>query len=133
MNIRIVRFTEYQMTTLGKMMIDGKPEFSTLELAWANNVHNFSCIPAGSYKCERVKSPKFGVTFQVMNVPDRSEILLHPLNTIEETKGCIGIGYNFGMLNGLPAIYESRKAFNRFMDRMNDRQEFDLTIVSATS
>ena len=63
------------------------PFATTLERPWKNNQRGISCIPAGFYECRRVKSPKFGDTFQVMHVPNRSEILFHKGNLEDDTHG----------------------------------------------
>ena len=43
MNIILQRLNMIEKGTLGVMMLDGKPLFSTLELPWKDNQHNISC------------------------------------------------------------------------------------------
>lgn len=71
---------------------------SSLEPPWLNNEHNISCIPLGSYTCHPILDHKtdggatFKQCFQVLNVPDREGILIHPGNRVEDTHGCILVG-----------------------------------------
>jgi hypothetical protein len=100
--------------------------FVTAEDDWLNNLPRVSCIPAGTYRCHRVVSPKFGPTYQVMAVPGRDHILFHAGNVEENTEGCILLGEAFGALAssdedaaGTPvitkwAVVRSKEAFTRF-------------------
>ena len=111
------------------VILDGITPFAlTLENMWLNNVRNLSCIPAGEYRCERVNSPKFGDTFEVMDVPDRSHILLHKGNTEDNTHGCILIAEEFGYLNKKTAILSSKQGYGEFMQRLEGLDEFTLKI-----
>jgi len=56
----------------------------TLELPWLDNEREISCIPAGTYKCERLNHPRFGHCWWVKDVPGRSEILFHSGNYASE-------------------------------------------------
>lgn len=87
-----------------------------LEPPWKDNRTNISCIPAGDYLCEIVQSPKYGRVYEIKNVPDRTHVLIHRLNLVKETQACVGVGEEFGILNGEPAILDSGKAFKELMD-----------------
>ena len=52
----------------------------TIELPWRGNKPQRSCIPLGTYRCIIVKSPKFGRVYGVLNVPNRSNVLIHSAN-----------------------------------------------------
>ena len=111
------------------VVVDGITPFAlTLENMWLNNTRNLSCIPAGEYRCERVNSPRFGDTFEVMNVPDRTHILFHKGNTEDNTKGCILIAEEFGYLNKKTAILSSSKGYGEFMQRLEGLDSFTLKI-----
>ncbi len=121
--------TEYG--TFGVLVSGSIPFALTLENPWINNVRNVSCIPIGRYKCKRFNSPKFGETFRIMNVPNRGEIegiIFHKGNLDDDTRGCILIGEQFGILNNEPAILRSGDGFAEFMDKNRDVDEFDLII-----
>jgi hypothetical protein len=108
---------------------DGTPFAVTLEPEWKNNEQDVSCIPAGDYLCLIVDSPKYGRVYEITNVPCRDHILIHKLNRVRETKGCIGVGEEFGLLDGKPAILDSGKAFNELMDvKLKDTLEFWISI-----
>lgn len=67
-------------------------QFYTIERPWLDNAKRVSCIPAGTYKCAMVNSPRFGKVYGVHDVKDRSHILIHAGNTPDDTNGCILIG-----------------------------------------
>ena len=101
----------------------------TLERQWLDNRSNVSCIPAGTYKCVRVNSPKFGNTFEVTNVPKHTHILFHKGNIDDDSHGCILIGEKFGMIGGSAGIQASAEGFNEFMSIMNGEVGFRLIVV----
>lgn len=100
----------------------------TLERPWRDNRRGISCIPAGVYTCKKITSPKFGVTFEVLNVPGRQEILLHKGNIQEDSHGCILIGEQFGALHNEPGILASEAGFEEFMKITALSDTFVLTI-----
>lgn len=111
------------------VLIDNNIPFAlTLERPWLDNERNVSCIPAGVYACNRYHSEKHPNTFQVMNVPERSAILFHTGNLLEHSAGCILIGEIFDPYKGEPAILSSRKGFEEFMKKLEDKQDFQLLI-----
>jgi len=114
--------------TCGVLLDDQGPFALTMENPWLENVKNISCIPALSYICKRVQSPKFGDTFEVMGVEGRSHILFHKGNTEEDTQGCILIAEQFGYLNGKVAVLSSKAGFNEFMFKMTGIDAFLLII-----
>lgn len=65
--------------TFGVLSFGGQA-VRTLELPWRDNRPQRSCIPAGSYPCRIVQSPRFGRCYGVFSVPGRSAILIHPAN-----------------------------------------------------
>lgn len=131
MKLRLVRISEYNGATMGVLCVNDMPEFVTLEDAWRDNERMISCIPVGRYKVKLHRSPKFGVTYQVMNVPERDQILFHAGNTQKDTHGCILLGMQFGKMGNESAILASRSAFNRFMDLMAGTPEAELIIIDA--
>jgi len=100
----------------------------TLELPWNSNLQFTSCIPSGLYICERRFSPKFGYTFEIMDVFNRTEILFHWGNLDDNTEGCILLGESFGVLKGEPAILNSKSAIKEFMQKLRDVEEFRLDL-----
>ena len=122
--VDVIRVTQSDHGTFGVLVLRGEAFCVTLELPWRDNKRDVSCIPTGSYLCQRTESRRFGDAFLVRNVPERSHILFHKGNWIHETLGCILLGQRFG--NHM--IHDSRKAFDAFMLALNDRGTFRLNI-----
>jgi hypothetical protein len=62
----------------------------SIELPWKDNHTGVSCIPKRKYELVKRWSPKFNRHLQIMNVPGRGLILIHPANeALPELKGCI--------------------------------------------
>jgi hypothetical protein len=129
--LRLVRVSEHNGATCGVLVIDDSPEFVTLEDAWRDNERLISCIPQGRYKIKLHRSPKFGLTYQVMDVPQRSHILFHAGNTHKNTHGCILLGMQYGRIGTESAILASRSAFLKFMDLMGNTPEAQLIVIDA--
>lgn len=131
MNLRLVRVSEFNGATMGALCFNDKPEMLTLEEVWRNNERKVSCIPEGRYLIKRIRSARFGITFRVEDVPERTDILFHSGNTAADTEGCILVGQRFGSLAGQQAILNSSKAFQNFLTIMNGLNEASLTIIAA--
>lgn len=116
--------------TFGMLSIDSFPICLTLERQWQNNAKGISCIPAGSYLCKRVISPKFGRTFEVTGVPGRDAILFHAGNIDDDSHGCILLGEELSVwkADGSCSIASSKVAFLDFMARLSGIDEFELLI-----
>lgn len=107
--------------TTGRLMA-GDLLLQTLELPWAENVHNRSCIPLGTYPCEVSWSPRFGRALpHLLSVPERDGILIHPGNTTADTDGCVLVGMDRGA--GGQTILYSRKALAYLMDFLSQEAE----------
>ncbi len=89
MNLVLKRTIKNPKETLGTLTCIGELVCYTCELPWNNNEVRNSCIPTGTYKVVRRKSPKYGAHFHVTGVPGRSLILIHIGNTARDTKGCL--------------------------------------------
>ena len=114
----------------------GIPFALTLEPPWRNNEKNISCIPAGIYNCAFHISPKFGPTYEVKEVPDRSHILFHKGNYTHNTKGCILVGEQIEKTDTREAsLLASAKGFGEFMHRnagpIGEYNNFVLTIINS--
>jgi len=129
--LRLTRISEFNDATFGVLCIDNEPCFVTLEDLWRDNEKMVSCIPPGSYKLRLHRSPRFGKTYQVCNVPERDHILIHAGNTHKNTHGCILVGMQYGRLGSESAVLASKSAFMQFMAHMKDVPEAELLIVNA--
>lgn len=137
MIVRLDRTSTGQAGTFGTLTgLDF--DFHSLEKPWVDldgNGHGDpqkSCITAGTYSCEWRESPKYGWCYEVTNVPGRSHILIHPANWEHQLLGCIALGKGRGVLNGKPAITQSRGAIKEFHAAMKE-QPFTLEIRWATA
>ena len=126
MILKRVAYTEHG--TFGVLIQHNIPFAVTLEKPWIENRVNISCIPTGLYICKRVKSPKFGNTFEVTNIPGRTQILFHKGNLQDDSHGCILIGEQYEFLYDKPAILASKKGFKEFLSKTEGLNEFKLLI-----
>lgn len=95
--VHLVRVCQSYLGTFGVLVKDLIPLCATLERPWADNASEVSCIPAGTYPCRKYSSEKYDDVWEITGVPQRSKILFHAGNTINDTKGCVlvGRGYAF--------------------------------------
>lgn len=127
--VELIRLEEnHDHGTFGVLKINKEVFCCTLEPPDRLNTQNVSSIPAQQYICERYRSPKYGNTFKVTNVPGRSSVLIHAGNVVNHTKGCIILGQYFGKLKDLRAVLNSGKTFKCFMEMMDGVDKFHLTI-----
>ena len=89
MIIELQRFYQDGWTD-GMILIKGVFLCQSIELGWANNARNISCVPEGVYPVSIIQHPKFGECLQVDGVKGRSGILIHAANDAKkELRGCI--------------------------------------------
>lgn len=106
----------------------------TVELPWKDNKKSISCIPTGIYACQRGYYYRGGYqTFEILSVPNRTEIKIHIANVPIDLEGCIGLGKSFGWVKGQYAVLRSGEALREFMKVMEDINSQDnvqLTILA---
>lgn len=102
----------------------------TIEPPWRDNSRSVSCIPVGFYSLVRVVSPRFGVTFSILNVPSRSGILFHKGNSVADTRGCILPVSDVLWPPEGPYGRWSGRAFNRFLKALTGVDKATIDIVS---
>jgi hypothetical protein len=135
MNAILTRSPSTDQGTFGTFTLDDGTVFHSLELPWRSNMNSVSCIPAGTYICKWIISPKHGGCYQVMDVPGRDMIEIHSANFggdaskgyITQLLGCIALGMTVGVLNGQLAVLNSKGAIAAF-EKKQDEQDFQLTI-----
>ncbi len=97
--------------TDGMIFIKGILLCRSIELRWANNERNISCVPEGVYPVVIIQHPKFGECLQINGVKGRSGILVHVANDAQkELRGCIApvfslSGNGKGQYSRLALIY----------------------------
>lgn len=123
---------------IGVLLSGVYPICLTLEEEWKDNAKGISCIPAGSYVCKRVVTPKHGETFEVTGVPGRTAILFHSGNTEADTEGCVLTGMEYSYIDAVDddtgikekqvAVLRSREAFFLFMEACLHKDSFTLHV-----
>lgn len=91
--------------TLGKLFVFNEKneqvgKFYTLELPDLGNQHNISCIPEGIYNVAPNHTAAHPDTYRVLDVPNRSGILMHIANYPKDIRGCIAVGMQHMDLDG---------------------------------
>ena len=121
--------------TFGELSVDGVI-FYTGELPWRDNVRGKSCVRPGTYIVSWQPSAKFGHKYHLLNVPGRSDILIHAANFVgdedlgyqAQVDGCIALGFAQDALDGQKAVVQSRAAVRQFEDALKSL-DFQLTII----
>jgi len=130
-HFKLIRIAYIPDGTFGVLFDEDTPFCLTLEREWRDNKRSESCIPVGNYVCEKIKSPRFGDTFQVLNVKDRSAILFHKGNLEDDSHGCILIGEMYERFKDKNAILASGRAWREFKERTKDIKFFKLRITNV--
>lgn len=126
--VEMIRLEQGDEGSFGVLMVDGKVFCVTLEPPDRGNKAEVSCIPTGEYVCRKVVSPGFGETYEVEDVPDRTHILFHAGNVSNDTKGCVLLGRQFGLLGSDRAVLQSGAALKDFLQQSSDVESFRLLI-----
>jgi hypothetical protein len=102
MHLRVQREPTADDTTLGVLFLDGRFWMFTLEdavrelagqpvAAW--KVPGATAIPVGTYRIGLTESVRFRRRLPLLlDVPGFAGIRIHPLNTSDQTEGCLGVG-----------------------------------------
>jgi len=127
--ITIKRIFKDDDRSFGVVMDADGPFAVTVENPWLDNKPFVSCIPEGSYICERVQSPKFGNTFEIAGVPGRTHILFHWGVDETSTAGCVIVAEEYGVYKNHAAVFRSKKqGFKELMDKMEGEDKFIVNI-----
>ena len=105
MHVKIKRIQKDSFQSLGILTIYDDNDFPywecrTLELPDRDNQLRISCIPEGEYWVEKRNSPKYGDHFHILDVPNRSYILIHNANYVRQLLGCIAVGLSHTDIDG---------------------------------
>ncbi len=110
MELELIR-TYFRKGTDGDLFHNDKLVCHTIELPWIDNLKQVSCIPEGRYELRKRYSEKFKWHIEVVGVPKRDFILIHPYNNaMKEAKGCIA---PVSVLTGEGTGDSSRKAMDK--------------------
>lgn len=102
-----------QHCVIGELHVPGFHTYATIERPWRGNERNISCIPEGVYQCKPFSGRRFKNVWQLMDVPDRTYILIHAGNWAKDVQGCIAVGKalsstDYMVMNSGDAIDELR-------------------------
>ncbi|MFH1984138.1 MAG: DUF5675 family protein [Pseudomonadota bacterium] len=130
--VEIIRVEEHPIYgTFGVLRIDKAAYCVTLEPPDVFNAVGKSNIPPGQYICKRCQSPRFGDTFEIANVPGRTNVLIHPGNSVHDTAGCVIVAQHYGKLRtGDPAVLNSGDTHKSLLTDLGYK-DFHLTIHEA--
>lgn len=133
-SLLLERITDDKTQTIGKMHVlnikDSKIfNCFTMELPWRHNQKRISRIPRGTYNVVKHRSRRFGNCFWILQVPYRSEILIHSGNYNKDTLGCILPGETLKDINndGIIDVASSGKTLKTLLEMMPSK--FQITIV----
>jgi hypothetical protein len=118
------------MGTFGRLWIEGTHfKCLTVECPDLNNTPGKSCIPKGTYPLRLSHYYAGGYpAFEICDVPNRSRILIHIANTINDIKGCVGLGDRFGWVVGKWAVLNSKQTLSAFMGAMENITETEIEV-----
>ena len=120
--------------TFGVLKLNGRAFCVTLERPWLNNKPFVSCIPCGCYLMSRVKSDKYGWTYEVLDVEGRTLIRFHWGNWYTDSKGCVLVGQSYAKISsskypdGKRGISNSKNTFYEFIKQLHDDEMCKLII-----
>lgn len=126
-NLELRRTGFSDNSTMGELYLDNEFLCYTLELPYRDNQQFRSCIPVGKYGLEARGSDKFGKTYEVENVPTRTDIIFHRGNFPKDTKGCILVGDS----KGKNSVNNSRKTMRILRERLRGYDSLELTVRDA--
>ena len=116
-SLTLIRDHMTDTATMGRLFIGNDFAGYTLERPWLDNQRNVSCIPEGVYQGALQPSPRFGrVLPELLDVPGRSQILIHPGNKVQDSQGCILLGEERNI--EAEEVYASRKAVQGLLARL---------------
>jgi len=106
--LTLLRYHQDDEVTFGLLYIDGlnKPIY-TLENPWIGNKRNVSCIPEGIYEGGQFNGYKYKNVYEIREVENRSDILIHIGNYPNNTLGCILPGLGVENTNRKMVIHSS--------------------------
>ncbi len=118
--------------TNGTLTLNGHFVCFTIELPWKENQRSISCIPEGKYQLRARHSAKFNNHLQVLDVPNRAYILIHPANNaIKELRGCIApVNLLTGIGNGINSKLALQKLLSLFHQAKDRNEKVILNINS---
>jgi hypothetical protein len=134
MKLVVERFEDNGKVTLSNITLtDGKGILFTcagMELPWKENNKQVSCIPKGTYNCNK-RAKTVNIPYEhvlINNIPNRSGVCIHKANFVRQLKGCIAVGSKHVDIDSdtIKDVTESGKTFNVLMQLLPN--DFDIEI-----
>ena len=126
------RFKGNKKGFLSRVSIDNEHICFLLENPWYDNAPNISCIPAGiRYKCRKYYHERRGWVLRILNVPERTEIMVHPGNTLKDTLGCPLPGLEYHT-NRKYEVWHSKDAMDLLLEKIGQEEVLWWRIVDLT-
>lgn len=126
--VEIFRHETSLQGTISLLTVDKIVFGFTMEPPKRGNERNISCIPPGQYICEPYFSKRHGQTFKVLDVYERSDILFHSGNRVDDTEGCIMVGSSVAQTADDRILLNSRATFKKFAEAVGVGSSFHLTV-----
>jgi hypothetical protein len=125
--MRLTRIAYLDVGAFGKLILPSGVRLYTVERPWLGNAPSISCIPEGVYQLRPRPFFRGGYdAIEIMDVPDRSHILIHIANWPWDVEGCVGPGIGLDLGNN--QVVSSRIAFGQLMEEFNQHQPPSITI-----
>lgn len=125
--LELIRDRQDGQATLGRLFVDGRQLCFTLERPWLDNQRGVSCIPEGVYHGAIQPSPHFKRDLpELLDVPGRSQILIHVGNYVTDSQGCILVGLHRDDVNR--TLSNSRAAVELVLDALAGCDGFILEV-----
>ena len=133
-SITIKRVASNQDGTFGVMLDANNVPFAlTVEPENKNNEPSVSCIPAGVYYAKlrrKETSRRTYDTWELIDVPGRSNIQIHIGSTEDSSEGCIIVGESFEPYKGKTAgVMQSTHAYNELMEKTKEVDSLIINIL----
>lgn len=126
--LSLIRDRQDDLATLGRLFVDGRYLCFTLERPWLDNQRGVSCIPEGVYHGAIQPSPHFKRDLpELLDVPGRSQILIHAGNRVADSQGCILVGIDRSVDER--TIFASRTALSMVLEALAGCDGFTLTVT----
>lgn len=124
----MVRYATGVDGTFSRLFLPGGTDRVSVEPPWKDNRKNVSCIPPGRYECEIRESPTFGLCPEVLDVPERTHVLMHAGNwagdvdegRLSNSEACILPGRQVATLKEQLAVTNSRATLSELMGTVCD-------------
>ena len=111
----VYRFEQTDKGTISANLINtGDDTFNqfgyNIELPWVDNRVGVSCIPTGFYNFRKIVRLDGSEAIEILNVPNRTHILVHSGNYMKDTEGCLlpNISYSYSRESKTPYGITSR-------------------------